>query len=170
MKNRAFTLIELLVVVLIIGILAAVALPQYQVAVMKSRFATLMPLVRSIKDAQEVYYLTNNKYATHFDELDIEVPGNGVEQADETEGGVYVEIGNNSRIYLQDDMVNGTLLSGTGEPMLLYQIYYGHAPSSANKQVCHARKAFGSAPVQVCKSYGAGLRYNNNSYSSYNVN
>ena len=80
--NRAFTLIELLVVVLIIGILAAVALPQYQKAVDKSRMMTVINTLKALKDAQEIYYLANDQYATDFDLLDVEATGTELKTKD----------------------------------------------------------------------------------------
>ena len=71
--KKGFTLIELLVVVLIIGILSAVALPQYTKAVNKSRYATLKLITQSLYEAQLLYYLENGTYASKFEDLAVDV-------------------------------------------------------------------------------------------------
>ena len=73
--KKGFTLIELLVVVLIIGILSSVALPQYTVAVQKTRAMSLLPVMKAIDTAEKVYYLETGEYTNEWDNLSVEMPG-----------------------------------------------------------------------------------------------
>ena len=70
-----FTLIELLVVVLIIGILAAMAMPQYFKAVERSRMAEAVTLMNSITQAQRRKFMQTNRYANEFEGLDVSPKG-----------------------------------------------------------------------------------------------
>ena len=73
-SKKGFTLIELLVVVLIIGILASVALPQYQKAVLKSRAAEAWVNLKALNDAATAYCLENpSAHAPSLADLAIDV-------------------------------------------------------------------------------------------------
>ena len=96
-NKRAFTLMELLVVVLIIGILAAVAMPQYEKAVRKARFSEVDTIFNAITRGIDLYLLENgypSSSSVGFDgtnktaSLDIEIPC-----ITEDSGGCYTKVG-----------------------------------------------------------------------------
>ena len=76
--NKGFTLLEMLVVVLIIGILAGIALPQYQKAVEKTKLTEALLDIKTIQGAAQRYILANGFPSTsvHLEDfLDVELSG-----------------------------------------------------------------------------------------------
>ncbi len=149
--KKGFTLIELLVVVLIIGILSAVALPQYQAAVDKSRFSTLMALGNSFKNDQELFYLANGRYSEDLNELQPSLPPGW-----EISGGGKAAGDDKQNLTLE--MPSYFVLKNKTETINALVIFYDHTGSSAEGQRrCYAYNSYGDRGVKVCKSLGGVL-------------
>ncbi len=159
MKNKqAFTLIELLVVVLIIGILAAVAVPQYTQAVEKSRFATYRTLANSMAQAADVFYLANGTWPTSLDELDMELPAD-MSTENSIDRGVCRK---NSKLFCcltfphvaSGGGSDGVAKCGDNDYHLMYTRGYADLHSSPRKNMgCQAKDAKYKA---ICKAISGG--------------
>ncbi|MBO5911574.1 MAG: pilin [Elusimicrobiaceae bacterium] len=176
MKNRnkqAFTLIELLVVVLIIGILAAVAVPQYQKAVDKARVMELLPLVKNLKVQQEVFYLANGHYAVDCEELGGDIPG---EFAYSEEAKSYILTKGSFTLQLKctngsDTRVMGNIYTDDGFLVNIEMYFDNYSETGIGEtEKGHQGRSFCSAinkdtrSLSVCKSLGKEERNSNVSY------
>ena len=154
-QKQGFTLIELLVVVLIIGILSAVALPQYTKAVEKSRAAEGLVMMRSLINAQELYRLANGTYTNEINDLDVEVPG-----SDDVYGGV-------SRrktkwfSYALRPRTNEVVIGNRIPADTIYTFFY-----QSGQLLCRGYSSLGK---EICKSFG-GEKVPDGSYETYLVN
>ena len=155
-SKAAFTLIELLVVVLIIGILSAVAVPQYQMAVWKSRFATVKALTKNLAEAEEIYYLSNGNYTTNVNELDVDVPQPDQSSISSQYGDYHYPWG-----YCQTEVVTNTVqkvacrLTKDGNDFLGYTQYLNHSQRAPSQTTCVAYHKSGETDTlqhRLCKN------------------
>lgn len=118
--NKGFTLIELLVVVLIIGILSAIALPQYTTAVEKARSAEAVSLMASLRYAAERYRMQSTGFPnTDMSVLDIEVPSDTKNFTITTK-----------------NITNGYLITAERKTGSKYKLYTAVAPNGQAKRYC----------------------------------
>jgi prepilin-type N-terminal cleavage/methylation domain-containing protein len=78
--NKGFTLIELLIVVVIIGILAAIAIPKFSATREKAYFAAMKSDLKNLASQQEIYYSDNYSYTNNATSLSF-VSSEGVNVA-----------------------------------------------------------------------------------------
>ena len=156
MNNKAFTLIEILVAVLIIGILAAIAVPQYKVAVTRTKYIRLMQIVDTLWRGQQDYFLANGTYATKLDALDISLPpGYETQGSDITYDWVSCT---NSATNSNGPRVYCSMLDGALE----YSRLYGEQGRGCN---AYRKKSQYALAYRVCNSIGKWS--NGNSTADY---
>ena len=151
--RNGFTLIELLVVVLIIGILAAVALLQYQKAVEKARMVEAVINVRAIAQAHQLYFLENGEHLTpqDIDKLVTQIPGEAhISQRIKTKDFVYAPNGCGSSCTDPAQLANYWALASrvAADETVLYRILVRQ--SNPSRLSCEVTSAASSVQRQLC--------------------
>ncbi len=162
-----FTLIELLVVVLIIGILAAVALPQYRIAVAKSRYAKLKHMVRALVEAEEVYYLANGDYTINMEDLDVEIP-NGTLDTETMEAGNQTYLYDWGYCRFHNTEKEKRVVCVDNEVSMEYREYYIHTVRASGERRCVVRDTTDETDwrTAICKAETNNSEYVKN--TTYN--
>ena len=163
--KKGFTLIELLVVVLIIGILSAVALPKYQVSVVKTRTATMLALLKNLAEAQEVYYIENGQYALHISDLAVQLPANCTRvsySSYDAQGELYkcddffiVDNATNAKSvnvnYCPNKNTQWPTCSSSRDLQIAFRLKHNTWSGQSNKRYCVSYSALGR---KICSAFG----------------
>jgi prepilin-type N-terminal cleavage/methylation domain-containing protein len=138
-SQKGFTLIELLIVVFIIGILIAVAIPQYELAVDKAEFMQMITDIDAVKKAEEVYFQSKGDYSRNLDHLYVNLRGYELDTTNTSEvmyknlehPGQYIQL--KGAIYRQnDDFGDGrktaaNIFAKSARSQAMYYVYLDQA-------------------------------------------
>ncbi len=153
MKNQAFTLVEVLVVVLIIGILAAIAVPQYHKSVEISKASQVYTMLDNIAKAELAYFLLHNTHTSKLSDLNIEVPFKI-----ETRNQYYQNVGFYWRICNDENCMYAGRNYGGG-------FYFLQVDFNTKKFVCAAKQD--TKANEICAALGFTEKYTSSTTTTW---
>ena len=157
-NKNGFTLLELLVAVLVIGVIAAIALPHYRLITLKAEYSQMVNIVRALGNAQEDFYLTHDRYTSDLNELTVTLP-EGLEVG--AEGRYYI---GKCGLQLGTNYMSGILFKGERR-IASYTFYYklSNTTNSTGRGItrCVTYASYKDLGDKICKSLG-GKIYSNN--------
>lgn len=168
--KKGFTLIEMMVVVLIIGILAAVALPQYRTAMLKSRLGSAIPVATAIKLGAEMDYAENRTVTDSTADLAISPPANcGTDSGGMvTCPNMYIDLLSTGKVGVGTNADVVILVPNRANAEAGYRVYLNIPPNEASgkagRRECWALRGNPNSAA-VCKSLSG--RQNSSGTVSY---
>ena len=171
--EKGFTLIELLVVIIIIGILAAIALPSFLNQAAKARQSEAKTYVGSMNRSQQAYYLEKQSFAPTLTELALGIPSTTSNYVYSTTGAtkgvagsaahaINVASATDANLKSYGGAVNLATPTGTGEATTLATLCEGekakvNSGATTFTVTTHVTLTTNAAPVCVTGTGGVGF-------------